>query len=191
MGRRLLASVGVVALVLLALVLLCAMGEAKAQSSAEPPPASAAPQNPEPDVSEPAAPDDAADADDESEYEAPLLGIDSFRRGTETQLNSHMTGDLVGTHTTVFVKPLKSGETQIRVRFNNLRMPENGARYVLWAVGPDKSYTRLGHVDRPDRKLAAKLDARTQLTDFGLLITAESDAATQNPSGPVAALVVR
>lgn len=133
----------------------------------------------------------AAHAGDESEYDVPLLGISSFRRGSETQLKSQLAGDLAGTRTAVFVKPLKGGETQVKVRFNNLRPPENGARYVLWAVGPDKTYTRLGQVERPDRKQAAKIDARTLLRDFGLFITAESELATQHPSGPVAAMVVR
>lgn len=134
---------------------------------------------------------EAAVADDQSEYDVPLLGVGSLRRGSETQLKSQLDGDLAGTRTAVYVKPLKSGETQVRVRFNNLRAPENGARYVLWAMGPDKTYTRLGQVEGPDRKQAAKIDARTMLRDFGLLITAESGLATQHPSGPVAAMVVR
>ncbi len=135
--------------------------------------------------------DDVADADDLSDYEVPLLGINSFRRGAETQLKSQLAGDLAGTRTAVYVKPLKGGETQVKVRFNNLRQPENGARYVLWAVGPDKTYARLGQVDGPDRKLSAKIEARTVLRDFGLFITAESDVATGHPSGPVAAMIVR
>ncbi len=134
---------------------------------------------------------EAAAADDESEYDVPLLGVGSLRRGSETQLKSQLAGDLAGTRTAVYVKPLKGGETQIKVRFNNLRAHENGARYVLWAVGPDKNYTRLGQVEGPDRKQAAKIDARTMLRDFGLFITAESELATQHPSGPVAAMVVR
>jgi hypothetical protein len=128
---------------------------------------------------------------DQSEYDVPLLGVGSLRRGLETQLKSQLAGDLAGTRTAVYVKPLKSGETQVKVRFNNLRQPEGGARYVLWAVGPDKTYTRLGQVEGPDKRQAAKIDARTMLRDFGLLITAESGLATQLPSGPVAAFVVR
>lgn len=165
MSRRLLALVGVAAL-----FLLCAAGPAHAQDSAAV---------------------EVAGADDQSEYDVPLLNINSLRRGSETQLRSQPAGDLAGTRTAVYVKPLKGGETQIRVRFNNLRAPENGAHYVLWAVGPDQTYTRLGHVDGPDKRQAAKIDARTTLRDFGLLITTESDLATQLPSGPVAALVVR
>ncbi|HWS87633.1 MAG TPA: hypothetical protein VN282_11755 [Pyrinomonadaceae bacterium] len=134
---------------------------------------------------------EAAGEDDQSEYDVPLLGITSLRRGAETQLKSQPAGDLAGTRTAVYVKPLKGGETQVKVRFNNLRAPESGARYVLWAVGPDKTYTRLGQVDGPDRKQAAKIDVRTMLRDFGLLITAESGVAAQHPSGPVAAMVVR
>lgn len=138
-----------------------------------------------------AVPDNAPGAGDHSEYDVPLLGINSFRRGSETRLKSQLAGGLAGTRTAVYLKPLKGGETQVKVRFNNLRQPENGARYVLWAVGPDKTYTRLGQVDRPDRRLAAKIDARTMLRDFGLFVTAESDAATQLPSGPTVAMVVR
>jgi hypothetical protein len=152
-------------------LLLCAAGPAHAQDSAGIP--------------------QAASAEDQSEYDVPLLGVNSLRRGSETQLKSQLAGDLSGTRTAVYVKPLRGGETQVKVRFNNLRAPENGARYVLWAVGPDKSYTRLGQVDRPDKRQAAKIDARTLLRDFGLFITAESDVATEHPSGPVAAMVVR
>ena len=77
------------------------------------------------------------------------------------------------------------------MRFNNLPEPAGGARYVLWAVSPDKTYQRLGQVERPDRKRAARIDARTTLRDFGLFITAESDVAADAPSGPTVALVVR
>lgn len=45
MGRRLLASVAVVTLVLLTFVLLCATGEARAQGSGETPQAAAASQD--------------------------------------------------------------------------------------------------------------------------------------------------
>ncbi len=152
--------------------------------------ASDADTGPEDSASSTAA-DEAAASEDESEYDVPLLGISSFRRGSETQLRPQLSGDLAGTRTGVYVKPLKGGETQVKVRFQNLKQPENGARYVLWAVGPDKTYTRLGQVDRPDKRQAAMIEARTALRDFGLFITAEGDVATQHPSGPVAAMVVR
>lgn len=145
----------------------------------------------EPEEPAPAAPNAMAEAGEQSEYDVPLLGIGSLRRGAETQLKSQLAGDLAGTRTAVYVKPSKGGETQVKVRFNNLRAAEGGARYVLWAVGPDKTYTRLGQVNGPDRKQAAKIDARTLLRDFGLFITSESHLATQLPSGPVAAFVVR
>jgi len=136
-------------------------------------------------------PEGATAADSSAEYEAPMLDINSLRRGAETQLTSRLSGELEGARAAVSVKPLKSGATEVKVRFHNLRGPEQGARYVLWAVGPDKTYARLGQVERPDKKQAAKIDARTMLRDFGLFITAESDVAADTPSGPVAALVVR
>lgn len=133
----------------------------------------------------------AAAAAEESDYDVPLLGVGGFRRNAETQLRPRLSGELSGTRTAVFVKPLRSGETQVRVSFMNLREPEGGARYVLWAVSPDRTFTRLGHVDKPDRKQAAKIEARTALKDFGLFITTEGDAPAQAPSGPTVALVVR
>lgn len=136
-------------------------------------------------------PEGAAAADSSAEYEAPLLDINTLRRGAETQLTSRLSGELEGARAAVSVKPLKGGATEVKVRFHNLRGPEPGARYVLWAVGPDKTYTRLGQVDRPDKKLTAKIDARTTLRDFGLFITAESDVAADAPSGPTVAMVVR
>lgn len=169
MSRRLLAMAGG-----MALLLLCAAAPTHAQDSAETPQTAAAAQE-----------------SDRSEYDVPLLGVNSLRRGSETQLKSQLAGDLSGTRTAVYVKPLKGGETQVKVRFNNLRQPENGARYVLWAVGPDKTYTRLGQVETPDKRQAAKIDARTRLRDFGLFITAESDVAADAPSGPTVAMIVR
>ncbi|MDQ3687310.1 MAG: hypothetical protein M3430_17185 [Acidobacteriota bacterium] len=130
-------------------------------------------------------------AGDNAEYDVPLLGVTSLRRGAETQLKSHLSGDLAGTRTAVFVKPLKGGATQVKVRFQNLKEPENGARFVLWAVAPDKTYTRLGEADKPDRRGAAKIDARTLLRDFGLFITAEVDVAAPLPTGPAVAMLVR
>jgi len=149
--------------------------------------ASTAPEKSKPNVGTAGA----AEGGDNSEYDVPLLGITSLRRGAETQLKSHLAGDLAGTRTAVFVKPLKGGVTQIKVRFQNLKEPENVARYVLWAVAPDKTYTRLGEADRPDRRGAAKIDARTLLRDFGLFITAEGDVATHLPTGPAVAMLVR
>lgn len=125
------------------------------------------------------------------EYDVPLIGIASLRRGAETQLKANLSGDLMGVRTGIYVKPLKSGVTQVRVQLSNLKEPEAGTRYVLWAVAPDQTYTRLGQTGRPDKKNGAKIEARTMLRDFGLFITAESDEASPLPKGPSVAMVIR
>lgn len=125
------------------------------------------------------------------EYDVPLIGISSLRRGAETQLKATMSGDLAGVRTGVYVKPLKSGVTQVRVQLYDLKVPEAGTRYVLWAVAPDQNYTRLGQAGKPDKKNGVKIETRTMLRDFGLFITAEGEEASPTPKGPSVAMVVR
>jgi hypothetical protein len=125
------------------------------------------------------------------EYDVPLIGVSSLRRGAETQLKANLSGGLEGVRTGVYVKPLKSGVTRVRVQLSNLREPEAGTRYVLWTVAPDQTYTRLGEAGRPDSKNGAKIEAQTTLRDFGLFITAEGGEASPAPKGPSVATVVR
>ena len=135
--------------------------------------------------------EDATVMSESPEYDVPLIGVASLQRGAETQLKANLSGGLEGVRTGVYVKPLKSGVTQVRVQLSNLKEPEAGTRYVLWAVAPDQTYTRLGQAGKPDRKNVAKIEARTMLRDFGLFITAEGEEASPTPKGPSVAMVVR
>lgn len=135
--------------------------------------------------------EDATVVSESPEYDVPLIGISSLRRGAETQLKANLSGDLAGGRTGVYVKPLKSGVTQVRVQLYDLKNTEAGTRYVLWAVAPDQSYTRLGQAGRPAKKNGVKIEAQTMLRDFGLFITAESEEASPVPRGPSVAMVVR
>ncbi len=135
--------------------------------------------------------EDATVVSESPEYDVPLIGISSLRRGEETQLKANVSGDLAGVRTGIYVKPLKSGVTQVRVQLYDLKSAEAGARYVLWAVGPDQTYTRLGQAGKPDKKNGVKIESRTTLRDFGLFITAEGEEASPTPKGHSVAMVVR
>ncbi len=86
-----------------------------------------------------AAAEEATVVSESPEYDVPLIGVSSLRRGAETQLKANLSGGLEGVRTGVYVKPLKSGVTQVRVQLSNLKEPEAGTHYVLWAVAPDQT----------------------------------------------------
>lgn len=61
---------------------------------------------------------------------------------------------------------------------------KNGGQLVLWAVDQDKKTVNLGAVQVSGKKL--KVSAKAPFRIFGLLVTAESDAAAKAPSSSVA-----
>jgi hypothetical protein len=61
---------------------------------------------------------------------------------------------------------------------------KNGGQLVLWAIDQDKKIVNLGALQLNGKKLKAKAQAPFRI--FGLLITAESDAAAKTPSSAVA-----
>lgn len=151
------------------------------------------------DVQDPATPQAPADAvadeatpmSESPEYDVPLIGVSSLRRGAETQLTTTLFDRLAGTRAGVYIKPLKSGYTRIRINLPDLKEPESSARYVLWAVAPDQTYTRLGEADKFDKKKGVRIETHTRLSDFGLFITAEDEDAAASPKGPAVAIAVR
>jgi len=60
----------------------------------------------------------------------------------------------------------------------------DGGHLVLWAIDQDKKVVNLGAVQLSGKKL--KASAKAPFRIFGLLITAESDAAAKTPSSAVA-----
>ena len=124
------------------------------------------------------------------EYDAPILNIGSLKRGANSKLRVKLSSGFENAKATVILNPQKGGPTQIKVRFNNLREIPEGTQYILWQVGPDDSYARLGHLTAGVRKRELMINAETPASDFGLLITFENADANQ-PAGSMVATVIR
>lgn len=127
-----------------------------------------------------------------SEYDVALLGINSLKRGADSQMRVHFANGYEGARANVLIKPHRNGPTEIKVRFYELKQEEDGSHYSLWALAPDNSYTMLGQVIRSGKPGEARVDAVTPFTDFGLFITVESTgAALSSPTGTIVATIVR
>jgi hypothetical protein len=115
-----------------------------------------------------------------STYDVPLLGVPSFSgKTTETRIN--FTGDLQGLKGKAYIKARKDGTSQIKMRFDELKMAPKQKRYVLWAVSSDKTYTKIGQVINTGARQEAEIRGETALKDFGLFVTVE-DADVLQPT---------
>lgn len=124
------------------------------------------------------------------QYEVPLLGIDSLKRGANTTMRANFSNGFESTKASVLVKPQKNGPTQIKMRFTNLKEAPEGTQYLVWQVGSDNSYTLLGQLTQTARKRESMIDAETALPDFGLLITFEN-AQASTPMGSAVATITK
>jgi hypothetical protein len=116
-------------------------------------------------------------------YTAPLLNIPAYKKGDETKIKVDFTGALQGARANVFITPHKGGSTEVNIRFHDLKEAPAGQSYIVWAVGPDNTFTKLGQiVNRKDRN-EAEIKSEVALADFGLIITMES-AVGAMPVGP-------
>jgi len=116
-------------------------------------------------------------------YTAPMLGIPSFKRGSDTLIKTRLTGALTGARVNFNITPRKDGPTQIVARFHQLKNAPAGQAYVLWAVSPDNKYTKLGQVVNTGARNEAEIKSETTLTDFGLLVTLQPEGDT--PAGDI------
>ncbi|MGB7926491.1 MAG: anti-sigma factor [Pyrinomonadaceae bacterium] len=116
-------------------------------------------------------------------YNAPLLGIPGFRRGTDTEMKINFTGALTGSRANVYLEPRKDGPTTIKMRFHELKDAPAGQVYVVWAVSPDNKFVRLGQVVNTGQRNEAQIQTETALQDFGLFVTMEEEHST--PSGTI------
>jgi hypothetical protein len=115
-------------------------------------------------------------------YNVPMLGIPTWRKGTDTHMKVNFTGSLTGSRANIFIEPRKDGATSIKVRFHEMKDAPAGKRLVLWAVSPTHEYHRLGQVINTGNRNEAEIESETALKDFGLFITAED--ATSPPASP-------
>jgi len=116
-------------------------------------------------------------------YTAPLLNIPAYKKGDDTKIKVDFTGALSGARANVFITPHKGGPTEVNMRFHDLKAAAEGQSFIVWAVGADGVYQKLGQIAVTGDKNEAEIKAETVLPDFGLLITMEGTVGA-SPVGP-------
>lgn len=122
-------------------------------------------------------------------YTAPLLNIPAFKKGDDTKIKVDFTGALTGARANVFITPRKDGPTEVNLRFHDLKEAPSGQTFIVWAVGADGSYQKLGQVVNTKGRNEAEIKSETTLPDFGLLITMEGAEVAASPVGPAVATI--
>ena len=121
-------------------------------------------------------------------YTAPLLNIPAYKKGDDTKIKVDFTGALTGARANVFITPRKDGPTEVNLRFHDLKEAPAGQIFIVWAVGADGTYQKLGQVANTKGRNEAEIKSETTLPDFGLLITMEGAEGT-SPVGPAVATI--
>jgi hypothetical protein len=116
-------------------------------------------------------------------YAAPMLGIPSFHRGSDTEVKTRLGGLMSGARVNFTITPRKDGPTEVVARFHQLKNAPAGQVYVLWAVSPENKYVKLGQIVNPGTRNEAEIKSETALADFGLLVTLQPEGGT--PAGDV------
>ena len=132
----------------------------------------------------------ATTAPNTSPYTVPMLDIPGFRRGHDTKLSVHFP-ELRDARANIFLEPRKDGPVEVRIRFHSLTRVPADKRIVVWAVGPDGSYAKLGQIVNTRNRNEAEIKGETSLQDFGLLVTLEDKDDLTSPVGPVYATIIR
>lgn len=115
-------------------------------------------------------------------YKVPMLNIPSWGF-SKRKANMEFGSDYSGMKAEAEIRPEK-GVTKISLNIENMKRAVAGTRIVLWAVGPDGKYTKLGQVINSGRRDDTTIKTETALNDFGLFMTVEkTDVAI--PSGTV------
>jgi hypothetical protein len=118
-----------------------------------------------------------------SAYDVPLLGIAGLEKG-ETEIRIKFAGELQGLKGKAYINNSKEGVTKIKMRFDDMKLAPKKKRFVLWAVSPDKEYTKLGQVINTGKRQESEIRSETVLKDFGLFVTMEETDVTK-PTGTV------
>ena len=121
-------------------------------------------------------------------YTAPLLNIPAYKKGDDTKIKVDFTGPLSGARANVFITPHKGGATEVRMRFHDLKEAPAGQSFIVWAVGADGSYQKLGQIVNTGGRNEVEFKSETPLPDFGLIITSET-AVGVSPVGPAIATI--
>jgi hypothetical protein len=103
----------------------------------------------------------------------------------DSEIRVKFTGELSGLKGKAYVNPRNDGVTQIKMRFDDMKMaPKGDRRFVLWAVSPDNKYIKLGQVVNTGDRQEAEIRSETKLNDFGLFVTMETGDVNQ-PTGVI------
>lgn len=113
----------------------------------------------------------------------PMLNIPAYKKGDDTKIKVDFAGALTGARANVFITPRKDGPTEVKMRFHELKEAPAGQKYILWAVSPDNTYSKLGQIVNAPGRNEAEIKSETTLPDFGLMVTMES-AEGESPQGP-------
>jgi hypothetical protein len=105
-------------------------------------------------------------------YNVPLLNVPTFDNDT-TEIDISFSGELQGLKGKAYIDPRKDGATQIKMRFDDMKMAPKDKRFVLWASSPDGEYTKLGQVINTGKRQESEIRSETALKDFGLFVTME------------------
>jgi hypothetical protein len=127
-------------------------------------------------------------AEQKTTYTAPLLNIPAYKKGDDTKIKVDFSGALTGARANVFITPRKDGPTEVNMRFHDLKEAPAGQKIILWAVGADGTYQKLGQVVNTKGRNEAEIKSEVPLPDFGLVMTMES-ADVERPAGPAVATI--
>jgi hypothetical protein len=116
-----------------------------------------------------------------STYDVPLLNVPAFNNKT-TEIRINFAGELGGLKGKAYLDPGQKGVTQVKMRFDDMKMAPKDKRYVLWASAPDGTYTKLGQVINNGRRQESEIRSETALRDFGLFVTVEEADVTSPTS---------
>lgn len=117
-----------------------------------------------------------------TKYDAPMLNISTFGE-KERQIKIKFSGKLDGLEGKAFITHSK-GATKIKMRFDDMKRVPADKRFVLWAVSPEGTYTKLGQIIHTGQRTESEIKSETSLTDFGLFVTVEETEVNQ-PSGTI------
>ncbi len=112
-----------------------------------------------------------------SAYQVPMLGVPTFGDRT-TEMNINFAGELEGLKGKAYIDTRRDGTTQIKMRFDDMKMAPKDKRFVLWAAASTGEYTKLGQVVNTGERQEAEIRSETALTDFGLFVTIEESDVT-------------
>jgi len=119
----------------------------------------------------------AATSEVASTYEVPLLNVPSFGDKT-TEIRIAFAGELQGLKGKAYIDPGKKGATQVKMRFDDMKLAPKEKRFVLWASSADGKYTKLGQVINTGNRQESEIRSETAMTDFGLFVTMEDTDVT-------------